>query len=196
MKMINKTEFKRAKLPKMMGDLLHSNQFLKMFSLYALTLALITTIALGVVAMKEPMILTIDSNGKVLNQGVSAKAEDQISEAAKSYMERRYKWNSKNVVKNLKLSESFILPNNLKAFQESISKVARFSTEKNVSQTIYPEALEVDLMKKTILVKGTRVTSIQGMKAAGDLKLELTFESGSRSKENPWGVYITKEKED
>jgi hypothetical protein len=40
------------------------------------------------------------------------------------------------------------------------------------------------------------VTSIQGLKAAGNLKLELTFESGSRTEGNPWGLYISKEREE
>jgi hypothetical protein len=48
----------------------------------------------------------------------------------------------------------------------------------------------------TALITGDRVTSIQGLKAAGNLKLQLTFESGQRTKENPWGIYITKEKEE
>jgi hypothetical protein len=39
------------------------------------------------------------------------------------------------------------------------------------------------------------VTTIQGLKAAGSLRLELSFESGSRAKENPWGLYI-KEREE
>jgi hypothetical protein len=33
------------------------------------------------------------------------------------------------------------------------------------------------------------------MMAAGPLKVELTFENGDRTKENPWGVYFVKEKE-
>jgi hypothetical protein len=36
------------------------------------------------------------------------------------------------------------------------------------------------------------VAAIQGLKAAGNLRLELSFEGGTRTKENPWGLYVSK----
>lgn len=45
------------------------------------------------------------------------------------------------------------------------------------------------------MIVGDRITSIQSLKAAGDLKLELGFESGPRTFVNPWWVFISKEKE-
>lgn len=190
-----KTTLQTARLPRMMASLIHSNQFLKMFSFYALVLVLVTTIAFTVVATREPLIITLDTQGKVLEQTKSAKPEDQIAEAIKKYLNYRYKWEPKNVVMKLKSSEAFILPGTLKVFHNDLARVARFSTEKIVSQTIYPEIVEIDIDKKSALVKGERITSIQGLKAAGELNLELLFESGPRTKENPWGIYITKELE-
>lgn len=194
--MISKTKLQNSKLPKMLGELMHSNQFMKMFSFYALTLSLVTMLALAVVATKEPTVLTLDPKAHVLDEGEIPKPEDQISVAIRAYLEKRYKWEPKNVINKLKDSEAFIMPSTLKAFREAVSKIAKFSTEKIVTQTVYPEAIRVDLQRKTALVTGDRVTSIQGMKAAGDLKLVLSFESGSRTKENPWGIYIVKETEE
>lgn len=45
------------------------------------------------------------------------------------------------------------------------------------------------------MIVGDRIMSIQTLKAAGDLKLELVFESSQRSNENPWGIYFTRERE-
>lgn len=194
--MITKTKLQNAKLPKMLGDLMHSNQFMKMFSFYALTLSLVSVIALVVVANREPTVLTLDPRAHVISESEMPKPEDQISVAIRAYLEKRYKWEPKNVITKLKDSEAFIMPSTLKAFQDAVSKVAKFSTEKIVTQTVYPENIKVDLQRKTAFVTGDRVTSIQGMKAAGDLKLVLSFESGSRTKENPWGVYIVKETEE
>ena len=192
---MNKTTLQSARLPRMMASLIHSNQFLKMFAFYALTLVLVTAIALAIVATREPLVITLDTQGKVLSQTQLAKAEDQVTEAVQSYLTRRYKWTPKDVTVKLKASEAFILPSTLKAFQDAVSKVAKFSAEKLVSQTIYPDVIEVDMDKKSAFVKGERITSIQGLKAAGELRLELIFESGPRTKENPWGVYILKELE-
>ena len=187
---------KMPSLPKMMSELMHSNQFLKFFSLSLVVLAFMITVVVLVMATKEPMVITLDSYGKTIERTVLPKAEDQIREGIKRYLEKRYQWEPENVIKKLKDSEEFITPQALKAFQGAVGNVAKFSKEKIVSQKVYPEKIEVDLKKGTAIITGDRVTSIQGLKAAGHLKLELTFESGPRTKNNPWGIYISKEREE
>jgi len=187
---------KMPSLPKMMSELMHSNQFLKVFSLSLVVLAFMITVVVLVMATKEPMVITLDSYGKTIERTVLPKAEDQIREGIKRYLEKRYQWEPENVIKKLKDSEEFITPQALKAFQGAVGNVAKFSKEKIVSQKVYPEKIEVDLKKGTAIITGDRVTSIQGLKAAGNLKLELTFESGTRTQNNPWGLYISKEREE
>ncbi len=191
-----KIGLKNSQLPKMVGELLHSNQFLKVFALSALALVFIGLGVTMVMAMKEPTVITLNSDGKSLERTNQPKAEDQVREGIKGYLEKRYQWEPENVTKKLKESEQFITPQALKAFQVAVANVAKFSTEKLVSQKVYPEKIEIDLKKQTALITGDRVTSIQGLKAAGNLKLELTFESGPRTQENPWGLYISKEREE
>lgn len=185
-----------SQLPKMVGSLLHSNQFLKVFALSALALVFMGLGVTLVMAVKEPTVITLAPDGKSLEKVATAKAEDQIREGIKRYLEKRYQWEPENVIKKLRESEQFITPQALKAFQIAVGNVAKFSTEKIVSQKVYPEKIEIDLKKQTALITGDRVTSIQGLKAAGNLKLELTFESGPRTQENPWGIYISKEREE
>ena len=187
---------KNSQLPKMVGELLHSNQFLKVFALSALALVFMGLGVSLVMAMKEPMVITLGPDGKSLERTNQPKAEDQVREGIKGYLEKRYQWEPENVTKKLKESEQFITPQALKAFQVAVANVAKFSTEKLVSQKVYPEKIEIDLKKQTALITGDRVTTIQGLKAAGNLKLELTFESGPRTQENPWGLYISKEREE
>jgi hypothetical protein len=190
------TKLKMPFLPKMMAELMHSNQFLKFFVMAELILAFVLTVAVFVMATKEPMVITFDSQGKTIDKTVLPKAEDQIREGIKRYLEKRYQWEPENVIKKLRDSEEFISPQALKAFQGAVGNVSKFSKEKIVSQKVYPEKIEVDLKKGVALITGDRVTSIQGLKAAGNLKLELTFESGPRTQNNPWGLYISKEREE
>ena len=189
-------KLKSAELPRKLGELMHSNQFLKLFSITSICLMGLMLIALIVIATKEPTVITINADGVKLERTTLPKAEDQIREGIKRYLEKRYQWEPENVTKKLKESEQFITPQALKAFQVAVANVAKFSTEKLVSQKVYPEKIEIDLKKQTALITGDRVTSIQGLKAAGNLKLELTFESGPRTQENPWGLYISKEREE
>ena len=187
---------KNAQLPKMIGQLMHSNQFLKVFSISSLALVFMVLGVILVMATKEPMVITLGPDGKAIERTVLPKAEDQIREGIKRYLEKRYQWEPENVIQKLKESEKFITPQALKAFQGASANVAKFSTEKLVSQRIYPNNIEVNFAKSTAFITGDRVTSIQGLKAAGNLKLELTFESGSRTEGNPWGLYISKEREE
>lgn len=187
---------KNAKLPKMIGDMMHSNQFLKTFTISCLVLVFMVLGVVLVMATKEPLVITLGPDGKAIEQIVQPKAEDQIKEGIKKYLEKRYQWEPENVIKKLKESEKFITPQSLKAFQGAIANVVKFSTDKIVSQKIYPNNIEINLSKGTAYITGDRVTSIQGLKAAGNLKLELTFESGARTEANPWGIYISKEREE
>lgn len=187
---------KNSQYPKMIGQLLHSNQFLKVFSLSALTLLFMVLGVILVMATKEPMVITLGPDGKAIERITQPKAEDQIREGIKKYLEKRYQWEPENVVKKLKDSESFITAQSLKAFRGSVLNIAKFSTDRQVSQKVYPSTIEINIEKNTALITGDRVTAIQGLKAAGNLKLELTYESGPRTEMNPWGIYISKEREE
>lgn len=182
--------------PKQLSDLMNSNQFLKIFAVAALGLAIVALITLMTLGFKPPIVISLSESAIEMNQKDSLpKPEDQIQQAAKKYVSLRYKWEPANVVKNLELADAFIHPTSKKAYLAAVSNVVRFSSEKQVSQRAYANLVAVNLQSKTVTVTGDRITSIQGMMAAGPLKVELTFENGDRTKENPWGVYFVKEKE-
>ena len=193
--MENHLQLRSAKFPKMMSSLIHSNQFLKMFSFYSLSLAAITLIGLIMLINKGPEVITLTTEGHIFVDG-EPRLSSFVEKALRQYVESRYKWNPENVIDKLKTSEAFILPNTHKVFEESVSKVARFSKEKFASQKVFIDEVKVNLKSKTALITGTRVTSIQNLPAAGELRLELSFESGPHTQSNPWGIYVTKEKEE
>jgi len=180
----------------MLSDLSHSNQFLKVFSASALGVAVLTLILVFVLASKAPVVLTLAPTGENLEKVELPKPEDQIKAAVNRYLEKRYKWEPESVKQKLFDAQAFVLPSSMKAYLGAAANVARFSIEKLVSQRVYPDKIEVSLEKKTVFITGDRVTSIQGLNAAGNLRLELSFESGPRTRNNPWGLYITKEREE
>jgi hypothetical protein len=189
--------FKNSSYPRMIGELLHSNQFLKVFSLSALLVVFMVLGVILVMATKEPVVITLGPDGKAIERmTVLPKAEDQIEAGIRRYLEKRYQWEPENVAKKLKEAEEFITPSSVKAFRGSVFNVAKFSTDKIVSQKVFPNEIKINLANGTALITGDRVTSIQGLKAAGNLKLELSFESGPRTQNNPWGIYISKEREE
>lgn len=185
-----------SRLPKMVGELTHSIQFLKLFSLSALAVSVLLTLTLSFLVGRPPLVLTLAPNATPLERVGAPKVEDQIRAAITRYTGIRYGWEPETVVSRLKDAQAFILPKNLRVFQGALSEVSRFSVDRQVSQRVYPVDIKVDLESKTALVVGDRVTSIQGLKAAGDLKVTLSFDAGPHTKENPWGIYFTKEREE
>lgn len=189
------TKLKLPKLPKALGELAHSNQFLKVSVLVSYGFSILMVALALILSRRAPVVLAFTPGAALYDLAEMPKPEDEITQAVKAYVEHRYKWEPKTVAANLRQSEAFILPQSRKAFEAAIAEVIKFSMEKNVLQRAYANQVLVDLDKRVALVVGDRVTAIQGLKAAGDLRLELLFESGPRTKENPWGVYITKERE-
>lgn len=182
--------------PKALADLIHSNQFLKLFSVSMLVITGLCLAIILVMISRPPTVLALSPSAQLFEKSQMPKAEDQVREAIRAYIEYRYKWEPSNVIEKLKLAESFIGPQSFKAYQAAMVSVAKFSLEKQVSQRVYPGPVKVDLEKKTATIVGDRITSIQALRAVGELKLELSFDSGPRTRENPWGIYIAKEKEE
>jgi hypothetical protein len=188
---------KNSNLPKMIGDLLHSNQFLKLFSVVALATATLSMLAVLVGTNKAPMVLTLATDGNAIERvQVLPKVEDQVEAAVRRYLNLRYRWNSKTVQAQIDQAKAFVPKESFKAYDAATTQIVKFSTEKQVSQKVYSDPMAVDLANHSVSITGDRLTEIQGLRAVGALKLTLFFEGGPRTPENPWGIYIVKEREE
>mgnify|MGYP000853991416 CR=1 FL=1 len=188
-------QLRLRKLPNALAELSHSNQFLKIstFSLFAICGLLV--MVLFYQATKAPVVLSLAQDGSVYMDATKPDPKIEIERAVREYLKHRYNWTPKTVAAQVEQSKSFIQSSTLKVFDSAMQNVVRFSAERFVTQRIYPVDIEVDMKKGLVMILGDRITIIQGLKAAGDLKLELGFESGPRTEKNPWGIYIVREKE-
>lgn len=190
-----KVKFKAGAFPKMLADLSHSNQFLKMFAVGSLALSLVLSALVFVAFARKPIVIAMTESAEILRQVELPKPESEVRQAILAYVERRYNWTSQTVDQQLERAQLFIASANMQSFLQGISNVKRFSKEKVVTQRAYASNVAVDLKRGVALVLGDRITEIQGMRAAGGLSLELSFQSGPRTSSNPWGIYIFKESE-
>lgn len=183
------------KLPKALAELSHSNQFLKVstFSLLALTGLMLMVLFYQVT--KAPIVFSVAPDASVYKDAPNPDPKIEVERAVREYLKYRYNWTPKTVASSLESARNFILPTTFKVFDTAMQNIVRFSSERSVAQRVYPSEIEVDLKKNLATISGDRITTIQGLKAAGDLKLELSFDSGPRTTANPWGIYISKEKE-
>lgn len=194
--MDQKIILKAANWPKVVGDMTHSNQLLKTFSLCSLAIAIMSLLFAFILNNRPALVLAFSTDGKVFEETKLPSAELQIREALNAYIRYRYNWTPQNIKDNLSVAMNFILPRSSKAFDGAMSEVMKFALEKEVVQRAYPNQMSIDLKNSTAIVTGDRVSSIQGLRAAGELKVLLQFENGPRSTQNPWGIYVVKEKEE
>lgn len=189
-------QLKIKKLPKALGELTHSNQFLKMSAFFSYGLCLLLAGAIYLLAGKAPIVLSMAPDASLYEAIAEPKAENAVRQVVNEYLKLRYRWEPKTVASQIKAAQAFIPTAIRGTYETSTANVIRFAQEKIVAQRVYPEKISISLEKKTVLISGDRVTSIQGLRAAGELKLELSFDYGPRTAANPWGIYITKEKEE
>lgn len=190
-----KVKFKVGAFPRMLADLSHSNQFLKVFAVGCLALSLLLTTLVFFTFARKPIVIAMTESAEILKQIELPKPESEVRQAILAYVERRYNWTSQTVDQQLEKAQAFIGSGNMQSFLQGTSNVKRFSKEKMVTQRAYASSLAVDLKRSVVTIAGDRITEIQGMRAAGPLSLELGFQSGSRTSSNPWGVYVVKETE-
>lgn len=188
-------KLKIKRFPSQMAELMHSNQFLKMSAFCSYGICALLLILLIYLSLRPTSFITLAPDGSVYQFLDKPNPEAEIEKVVRKYIEKRYNWEPKTVLKNLTSSEKFIPKSLRKSFLSSMSGVVKFSTEKQISQRAYPFFIKVNLSESEVQVTGDRITAVQGMKAAGNLNLKLLFESGPRTKDNPWGIYILKETE-
>ena len=192
--MVKKINLQLNPLPKKMAELIHSNQFLKLFSLLSLVLLIFSLTAIILLSTKKPQVMAFNLNGEKLSEELP-KAEKMVERAIREYIKHRYEWGPKEVTEKLKKAKSFITKKHESTYLKSTSKVAKFSMSKKVHQRVFPTNIDVDLKKKIVHIRGERITSIMGIRAVGSLNLKLHFANGLHTQKNPWGVYITREVE-
>ena len=188
-------QIKSLKFPKLLGELSHSNQFLKIFSISLIAITMLALVMIFVLSTRAPVVLTMNPSAQPMSQINPPNTEQEVQAAMRRYLELRYQWTPENVKQKLGEAQSMVYSSAMKAYLGAATNVVKFSLEKQVSQRVYATNLTVDLARRTVSIVGDRITAIQSLKAAGDLKLELGFDFGPRTKENPWGIYVTKEKE-
>ena len=193
---MDKQTLQTARYPKIFSELATANYYLKAVSLAELGCAILSLLVVVALVNRRPVVLPLGAKAETLKETVLPSAEDQIEAAINRYLELRYKWEPATVKARLAEAKAFVVSKAGLPYELAVANVIRFATEKNVSQRVYPDKIAINLEKGIVVISGDRVTEIQGLKAAGNLRLELGFTNGPRTKENPWGVYVTREKEE
>ena len=189
-----RAKLESVKLPQVLAELRHANQFLKIYSASATILSILCLFSTLVLLNREAEVIVLSEAGSRLAINERPDNNAQVVAALSEYVKHRYSWEPKTIKAQLGFARQFVRDSALKSFDAGLSEVEKFASERNVTQRGYAVSFDVDLQKQVAVVKGDRVTSIQGLTASGQLSLVLQFESGPRTKANPWGIYIVRER--
>lgn len=181
--------------PIVWGDLAYQNHWMRKITLAALVVGALSLAGVIALLNRKPMVVFLDSQANVIRPGSLISTETEVEKMARRYLETRYLWEVANQGDQLIRAKSFIASQSLKAFEKTASDLVAFSKGKNVSQRIYPTKILVNSKESKIEVVADRITEIQGLRAATLLRVSLYFQSGPRTAENPWGIYVIKEEE-
>lgn len=181
--------------PKVWADLAFQNRYLRLISLIALSLATISASLSASLAHRKPAVIALDRCAQPLPTVESPSPAVEAEAAARRYIAARYGWDSNTLGAGLKDAKPLIAARSTKAFDKTVRDLIDFGKGKTIAQRVYPTRIAVDVAHQVVKATGDRITEIQGMRVASVLQVALSYETGPRTFENPWGIYIVKEEE-
>jgi hypothetical protein len=185
----------KTSFPHVWGDLAFQNNWLRLGMTLCLTITALSLCTSVVLIRRKPQIVALDQCANVAVLADAPPLEAEVDKAVRKYAELRYSWGADTQVTHLSRAKSFVAPQSLKSFDKTITDLQTFSKGKNIAQRVYPSAVNVDTKGNRVQIIGDRFTEIQGLKAATILRVTLTYQTGPRTLENPWGIYVIKEEE-
>ena len=185
----------KTNFPKVWGELAFQNHWLRLGMMFCLVATILSLCTSMVLLRRKPQIIALDQCANVATLADAPLMEAEVDKAARKYLELRYVWAPDTQTSHLARAKSFVASQSLKAFEKTIADLQVFSKGKNIAQRVYPTIVSVDVKNNRVQINGDRFTEIQGLKAATVLRVTLTYQTGPRTLENPWGVYVIKEDE-
>ena len=173
------------------------NTFLKGFLVVLAALFVIQSLVLSLLFLKKPILVAVgkaDTQVLTLTPPSEDLLKSELERVLRHYAESHYTWDSTTVEKAHSEAAKYVASEFQKSFQAANAEQVKLEKEKQLSQKVYVSALVVDPSALTARVTLDRILSVDGLRAAFVIVLDLKFESGPRTPSNPEGIYITAEK--
>ena len=173
------------------------NRFLKSILLFLILVCCVEVIAIVILACRKPPVIAVSTTESRVLTVVPPRPElleSEIKRAVNGYVAAHYNWEWVKVDDAFKDAARFVHPDFTKKFLAANEAQIRMAKEKKVSQRFYASDTKLDSKAKTLKVSGDRILVIEGLRATNPMSIEIEYDLGQRTEENPEGVYITGEK--
>ena len=174
------------------------NIFLKGLLSVVSVLFLIQSIALTVIATRKPVLVAVgqgESRVLTLTPPNEELLTSELRRWAKQYVETHYNWNYDSIEKAHAEAAKYVSTKFVKSFLAANSEQAKLAHEKKITERIYIAGdILVDSKALAVRVVTDRIFSIEGLRVANPMTLDIGFEYGPRTLQNPEGIYVISEK--
>lgn len=178
------------------GNEVAQNQILKYLLLVFAFSNSFLTVALIAVSMKSSPIFAVSSvESGILRSNAPPKEylEAEARRVVTAYLQSRHTWDASNVQTSISKASRFVDESFRKAFLQANEAQVKIATEKKISQKFYVSKIDLNLEKGSASASGDRIITIEGFRAVNPLSFNLNFRMGTRTEQNPEGVYVTSE---
>ena len=173
------------------------NRFLKAILVFFVTLCCTQSTALVVLALRKPSIIAVSASESRILTITPPKPElleSEVLRAVTGYIHAHYNWEWAKIDESFNKAAKYVSPEFSKKFLDANQEQIRVAREKKVSQRFYLVDTKSDIKAKSVKVTGDRILLVEGLRASNPLSVEVQFDYGARTEENPEGIYVTGEK--
>lgn len=181
------------------GDEEAQNQILKYLLLVFAVMVVIELSFILMLACRKPLIVSLSGQQTSRVQYIEPDANAilrEIIRVIENYLRTRHNWDWTTIEARSKASVPYVAPEFREKFLLTVQEQIRLAKDKQIAQRLFPDEPTVDLKGKKATVHAERILIVNGIRAAQGLNLEIGFNRGERTTENPEGVYIVSEKLD
>jgi hypothetical protein len=149
-----------------------------------------------VLSLRKPILIAVTpTDSRFLSVALPNQEllESEVKRAVSGYLQAHYNWEPASIEASFQTAAKYVDPSFVKAFLGANQEQIRIAKEKKLSQRFFIGSMQIDLEKRRIQVEGERILLVEGLRAANSVSIEIKFDLGKRTTENPEGVVIVAE---
>ncbi|MBI4925854.1 MAG: hypothetical protein HY843_08020, partial [Bdellovibrio sp.] len=179
------------------GNAESQNLILKWLLLIFCSVILIESISLVILGLRKPVLIAIGEENTAVFKVKSTTQETLEREAKRTlsgYIQNHYTWDSKNIDEHFAIAAHYVFEKQIQNFKLANAEQIRSAKERKLSQRVHVSELLIDMQVKAARVTMDRILDVEGIRAVTPLILDLSFDFGQRTKDNPEGIYVISER--
>ena len=172
------------------------NRILKGFLVLMTALSVAEAIALTIISTRPPVLISLSETQSQVVKSIQPSPEllaAEFQRVISQFIQMRHNWEPATIEQQIQSAAKWVAPDSQSKFLSTNAQQIKIAKEKHLSQRFYIHRSSFDLINRRAKIIGDRILIIDGLRAATQMEFDLVFDYGTRTTENPEGIYITSE---